>query len=166
MISNSRVAHHPHSHFRCIDAALRQAKHICKLKKLRLTSTRELVLKIIWQGHRPLGAYQIQDKLAAINKKSIAPPTVYRAINFLLLHGLIHKVPSLNAFIGCPFPNSVHSNIFLICQDCGNTAEISDNKLNKMLRSVCDRAQFRLKTQNIELSGTCARCSKSTNFPD
>ena len=163
MISNLNVAHRPHNHSRCISAALEQAKHICKSKKLRLTPTRALVLKIIWQGHQPLGAYQIQDTLADLNKKSIAPPTVYRAINFLLSHGLIHKVHSLNAFIGCPFPNSPHSNLFLICENCGNTAEVSDNSLNTILGSFCDRAKFDLKTQSIELSGTCARCKENKN---
>ena len=161
MITNFHLALKSHDHSRCIDAALEQAKHICKQKKLQFTPTRKLVLKLIWQSHRPLGAYQILDMLADLNKKSIAPPTVYRAINFLLSHGLIHRIPSLNAFIGCPFPTSAHSNVFMICENCNNAAEISDNGLNKMLRSACERAQFHLNIQNIELFGTCASCTEN-----
>ena len=161
VITNFHLALKSHNHSRCIDAALEHARHICKLKKLQFTPTRELVLKLIWQSHRPLGAYHIQDMLADLNKKPIAPPTVYRAINFLLSHGLIHRIPSLNAFIGCPFPSSPHSNVFMICENCSNAAEISDNGLNKMLRSVCERAQFHLNIQNIELFGTCAACTEN-----
>ena len=112
MLSNSRLVHQPHDHDRCINAALTRAKGLCHEKNVKLTVTREAVLTLLWQSHRPLGAYQIQDQLSKLMAKPIAPPTVYRAIEFLLDLSLIHRLPSLNAYIGCPFPSSHHSNLY------------------------------------------------------
>ena len=115
MLTNTRLVHGQHDHSRCIDAALSRAEDLCQKKNAKLTPTRATVLSILWQSHRPLGAYQVQDRLSKIMGKPTAPPTVYRAIEFLLRLGLIHRLPSLNAYIGCPFPNSEHSNLFMIC---------------------------------------------------
>jgi len=115
MLTNSRLVHQPHDHGRCINAALSRANNLCLEKGVRLTPTRESVLRLLWQSHQPLGAYQVQDQLSKLTGKSIAPPTVYRAIEFLSDLGLVHRLASLNAYIGCPFPNSEHSNLFMIC---------------------------------------------------
>lgn len=162
MLSNSRSAHQPHNHRRCINAALDRARDLCAQKNARLTPTRERVLNLIWQSHQPLGAYQLQEQLAKLSGKSIAPPTVYRAIEFLVNLGLVHRIPSLNAFIGCPFPNSAHSNLFMICQNCGSAAEATHSGLNDLLQSASNRAQFILKSQNLELFGLCLQCNTAT----
>jgi Fur family zinc uptake transcriptional regulator len=106
MLTNSRLVHQPHDHGRCINAALSRANNLCLEKGVRLTPTREAVLRLLWQSHQPLGAYQVQGQLSKLTGKSIAPPTVYRAIEFLSDLGLVHRLASLNAYIGCPFPNS------------------------------------------------------------
>ena len=100
MLTNSRLVHQPHDHGRCINAAMTRAHDLCIEQNARMTTTRESVLRLLWQSHRPLGAYQLQDQLAELLNKPIAPPTVYRAIEFLLQLGLIHRLPSLNAYIG------------------------------------------------------------------
>ena len=127
-----------------------------------MTTTRESVLRLLWQSHQPLGAYQLQGQLSELLNKPIAPPTVYRAIDFLLQLGLIHRIPSLNAYIGCPFPNSEHSNLFMICIECGCVAEIADASLNTRLQTGCDKTNFKLHSQNIELFGVCPQCSVPT----
>ena len=159
MLTNSRLAYQPHNHERCISAALTRAHDICVERRLRLTTTRESVLRLLWQSHKPLGAYQLQDQLATLLNKRIAPPTVYRAVEFLLQLGLIHRLPSLNAYIGCPFPNSEHSNLFMICTECGNVAEMAHNALNNMLQNASDKANFTLQSQSLELFGLCPQCS-------
>ena len=94
----------PHDHKHCIKGALEEARALCAQKGVRLTALRETVLELIWQSHRPVGAYEILAELTRIQDKSAQPPTVYRALDFLLEHGLIHRLSSLNAFIGCPHP--------------------------------------------------------------
>ena len=161
MLTNSRLVHQPHDHDRCINAALTRAKGLCQERNAKLTPTREAVLTLLWQSHRPLGAYQVQEQLSKLLAKNIAPPTVYRAIEFLLDLGLIHRLPSLNAYIGCPFPSSHHSNLFMICNQCGSAAEMTDAALNEVLQAASDKANFVLQSQSVELFGCCPQCTSS-----
>ncbi|MBT6798082.1 MAG: transcriptional repressor [Porticoccaceae bacterium] len=163
MLTNSRLVHQPHDHGRCINAALSRANNLCLEKGVRLTPTRESVLRLLWQSHQPLGAYQVQDQLSKLTGKTIAPPTVYRAIEFLSDLGLVHRLASLNAYIGCPFPNSEHSNLFMICNGCGSAAEVAHGALNDVLQNASEKAEFKLESQNIELFGLCPQCSQDTN---
>lgn len=158
MLTNSSLVHQPHDHERCINAALTRAKGLCQERNAKLTPTREAVLMLLWQSHRPLGAYQVQGQLSKLLSKPIAPPTVYRAIEFLLGLGLIHRLASLNAYIGCPFPSSHHSNLFMICNICGSAAELADAVLNEVLQSASDKANFDLQNQSVELFGRCPQC--------
>jgi len=166
MLTNSKLVHQPHDHRRCINAALARANDLCAAENLRLTPTRESVLRLLWQSHRPIGAYQLQDQLAKLSGKPIAPPTIYRAVEFLLKVGLIHRIASLNAYIGCPFPGSDHSNLFLICTDCGCVAEVAHKSINELLVSVSEKASFTLQDQSIELSGLCPSCSQKQQETD
>ena len=163
MLTNARLVQQPHDHVRCINAAVARAHEICVNSNVRLTSTREAILKLLWQSHQPLGAYQLQQQLTRVTDKPVAPPTIYRAIEFLIELGLAHRIPSINAFIGCPFPNSDHSNIFLICQECKTVAEITDNKVNNLLGNLTDKAKFKLNSQTIELFGLCPNCESGDN---
>ena len=160
MLSNSRAAHHNHDHSRCLNAALSHAEQHCAEANARLTPIRRAVLELIWQSHRPLGAYSVVEQLPAILGRSIRPPSVYRALDFLLEMGLIHRLPSLNAFIGCPFPGSEHSDVFMVCRCCGSAAEVSAENLNQSLAETASRAGFHLESQNVELSGLCASCQQ------
>ena len=158
MLTNSRLVHQPHDHGRCINAAMTRAHDLCIEQNARMTTTRESVLRLLWQSHRPLGAYQLQDQLAELLNKPIAPPTVYRAIEFLLQLGLIHRLPSLNAYIGCPFPGNHHSDFFLICRECGSAAECSADPLNIAIEQTAKRAHFKVESQMIEIAGLCPEC--------
>jgi Fur family zinc uptake transcriptional regulator len=159
MLTNSKLVHQPHDHGRCIKAALNRAHDICADKGARMTNTREAVLRLLWESHKPIGAYQLQAQLSELQGKQIAPPTVYRAIEFLLELELIHRIASLNAYIGCPFPNSEHSNLFVICTACGCAAEITNNSINGLLQSASDKVNFTLQSQSLELFGLCPQCS-------
>ncbi len=161
MLTNSRLVHQPHDHGRCINAALMRANDLCAQQNARMTPTRESVLRLLWQSHQPLGAYQLQDQLSRLLDKPVAPPTVYRAIDFLLQLGLIHRISSLNAYIGCPFPNSEHSNLFMICTQCGCAAEVAHNTINDLLQSASDKANFTLQSQSLELFGLCPQCAEN-----
>ncbi len=158
MISNSTTAYQQHDHHRCLKAALTQAKNRCSARKARLTPIRESVLHLLWQSHRPLGAYKIIEQLSAASGKRVLPPTVYRALDFLLELGLIHRLATLNAYIGCPFPDSVHSDYFLLCRDCGSVAECSAESVNKAIISTAERAGFLVESQTVEILGVCTPC--------
>ena len=163
MLTNSRIAYHQHDHKRCISAALERAKILCDDHDARLTPIREAVLKTIWASHQPLGAYDIVDKMTlnAQTGKRIKAPTVYRAIDFLLEHGLIHRIASLNAYIGCPFPGNLHNDFFMICRACGSAAECSTEQLSHTIAQTAEKTGFKMESQVIEIIGLCPECQQN-----
>ena len=92
--------------------------------------------------------------------KRIQAPTVYRAIEFLLEQGLVHRIASLNAYIGCPFPGNNHNDFFLICRACGSTAECSNDQINNMMLQTAERTGFKVESQMVEISGLCPECQQ------
>ncbi|MCE9649906.1 MAG: transcriptional repressor, partial [Parvibaculum sp.] len=87
------------------------------------------------------------------------PPTVYRALDFLMAEGLIHKIESLNAYLGCGEAGRPHESQFLICRDCGTAEEIVDAGLDKALEAATRRARFEVERKVVEIAGICERCA-------
>ncbi|MEY4590112.1 MAG: hypothetical protein RL497_2188 [Pseudomonadota bacterium] len=149
---------HSHNHQDCINTALARAKSICAEAGAKLTAQRQSVLQLIWQSHKPLGAYPLMGQLQQLSGKPIAPPTVYRALEFLLAHGLIHRVHSLNAFIGCTHPGQPHSGQLLICRACGDAQELDNAALNTSIRQVLPSNGFFAENVMLEITGLCGGC--------
>ena len=153
-----KLRKHEHSH--CIESAMDRAEQICADKAVRLTSLRKRVLELVWQSHAPVKAYDILEELRG-DKYSSAPPTVYRALEFLQENGLVHKIESLNAYYGCSAEEAQHSPQFLICEDCGDVAEVSQQQsLEEKISELAKQAGFKIKDQVIEIKGVCANCVK------
>jgi Fur family zinc uptake transcriptional regulator len=146
-----------HDHRGCVREALVRAEELCARRDVRLTALRRRVLELIWQSHAPVGAYQLMEMLGR-ERGPVAPPTVYRAVDFLSAQGLVHRIESLNAFIGCPWPAAGHQAYFLICGRCGMVAELADARLDTALDQVAAEAGFRVEARRIEVSGICAQC--------
>ncbi|PUB91709.1 MAG: Fur family transcriptional regulator, partial [gamma proteobacterium symbiont of Ctena orbiculata] len=87
-----------------------------------------------------------------------APPTVYRSLDFLLEHGLIHRINSLNAFVGCDHPGPDHSAQFFICHRCGQAAELDDTKIESAIADHAKRIGFSIERRSIEITGICVHC--------
>jgi Fur family transcriptional regulator, zinc uptake regulator len=106
-----------------VEIALARAQQICTLRGARLTPARRRVLELILQADQPARAYALLAQLER-GRSKLGPPTVYRALDFLLAHKLIHKVETSNAFIACGDAEHSHQSQFVICEDCGATEEI------------------------------------------
>jgi Fur family zinc uptake transcriptional regulator len=151
----------PHDHRRCVASALGTADEVCAGRGARLTDLRRRVLELIWSSHAPVGAYRLMELLGQ-ERGRVAPPTVYRALDFLTEQGLVHRIESLNAFVGCPAPGTTHRAFFLICRTCRQVAEFDDAELSAMLdRRVAD-AGFSSDSERVEVVGTCAQCRAAT----
>lgn len=137
--------------------ALARAETLCQQRGARLTDLRRRVLEIIWSSATPLGAYTILDVLRDDGRQG-APPTVYRALDFLLAQGLIHRLASLNVFTGCRRPGGHHSGQFLICRDCGRVSELSNPAIDELLRAETDACGFEALAQIVEILGRCPDC--------
>lgn len=140
---------------------LDQAADICARHGARLTEIRRRVLALIIDSRGPLGAYALLDRLKA-ERANATPVTVYRALDFLLENGLIHKIERLNAFIACTdqgdHPHG-HGAQFLICRICGVVAELEDPSIAEAVSSAAGRTGFRPDHATIEVEGLCGACA-------
>ena len=146
-----------HDHAVCIDKAIATASAVCAERGLKLTPVRQRVLEIVWRAHAPTGAYEILAELARERDKA-APPTVYRALEFLMQAGLVHRIDSLNAFIGCDEPAKPHVAQFLVCRQCHRVVELDDPAISNLLTEKSRAAGFQLEPSSVELTGLCDTC--------
>lgn len=146
-----------HDHAACIDAALDRAAELCTRRGARLTQLRRRVLELVWQGHAAVKAY---DLLAELDRKggSAKPPTVYRALDFLMAHGLVHRLESLNAYVGCPQPEAPHEGQFLICDCCGDVSEFEASAIRRAIAVQATGLGFAVGQQTVEIRGVCRSC--------
>ncbi|MFK8053185.1 MAG: Fur family transcriptional regulator [Woeseiaceae bacterium] len=147
-----------HNHEHCVSNAVAQAEVICAEQGKRLTALRRRVLELVWGSHKPVGAYDVLEALSAAGKRA-APPTVYRALDFLMEAGLVHRLDSLNAFIGCSDPSHPHHGQFLICRECRRVTEIDVGTVNAQIAKVAANAGFVAEQQMLEVQGVCRLCA-------
>ena len=145
------------SHKSCIKEALIEAKTICDQRGVKLTKLRETVLKLIWKNHTYVKAYDLLEELKKIDD-SAKPPTVYRSLDFLMENGFIHKIQSLNAFVGCSHPSEHNECYFLICKECQNIEECHSENINKFVQSTSSNNNFSANQVTLEISGICQEC--------
>ena len=142
---------------KALEDVLQRAEALCHERGVRLTEQRKSVLKLLCASEKPLSAYELLDLMRGVVKNP-APPTVYRALDFLLEQGLVHKLESLHAYVGCAHPEHPHASQFLICDDCGEVSEVEDPSVAKSLKAAGKAIGFRTKRPVVELLGTCAQC--------
>jgi len=141
------------------ETLLNRASQICDGRGARLTALRRQVLGLILDRDAPTGAYDLLDQLRS-TRHGAAPPTVYRALEFLLEQGLIHKLERLSAFVGCVNEEEHdHAAQFLICRSCGRVTEIEDHDLAHALQDAAKRFGFTVGKATIEAEGECAGCA-------
>lgn len=166
---------HSHARDACIDPAhhvrgakafVRAVEGACHERGLRLTPIRARVLGLIAEAAKPLKAYDLLERIAQDGRDgeavgAAAPPTVYRALDFLLANGFIHKLESVNAFVACHHPSTAqHSVPFLICERCHSAVELEDAEVVAALEARARALGFVPQAQTLEVHGLCARCSR------
>jgi Fur family zinc uptake transcriptional regulator len=173
---------HPHDHdhndaggHACIDplhhvddaeSFLAAVERACRERGLRLTPIRARVLTLIAEHRKPIKAYDLLDRIRDAGDAeavgAAAPPTVYRALDFLLANGFIHKLQSVNAFVACHHPNTAqHSVPFLICDRCHTAVELEDARIVALLDEKARALGFVPQAQTLEVHGVCARCAQA-----
>jgi Fur family zinc uptake transcriptional regulator len=144
-----------HDHERCASTAIAHAEAQCAARAQRLTPMRRQVLETLLASHKPLGAYEIIERLAA----RPAPITIYRALDFLRENGLVHRIESRNAFVACVHNHSGDDLVvFLICERCGAVGEAPGGAVAEALKSSSRAAGFSPKSPLIEIAGICSHC--------
>jgi len=144
------------------EAALDAAAKACAARGAQLTPLRRTVLGLVQQSPTPIGAYALLDQLKT-DRGGAAPPTVYRALDFLLAQRLVHRLEKLNAFIACHVhecgSDHDHPAQFLICGKCGTVTELEEFSITRAVEAAASRTGFRVARATVEVEGTCARCA-------
>jgi len=145
-------------HQSCIAQALIKAEQLCQQQRQRFTLIRRRVLELVWQQHKPVGAYEVLELLQQDGRT--APPTVYRALDFLQQLGLVHRIASLNAYVGCAHPGEPHDGQFLICESCKTLAELDVAAITSAIEKSAAASGFATSRQTVEVMGLCPNCRK------
>lgn len=149
----------PHEHHPDAKGYVRAVESACRERGLRLTPLRREVLELVAGSGKPVKAYDLLDRLRDTHGNA-APPTVYRALDFLLGQGFIHKLESINAFVWCPHPTDDHQVPFLICDECESAVEVCDDQVAELIAAQARRMGFRPRAQTLEVHGVCEHCRK------
>ena len=147
-----------HDHRRCTADALQHAERVCAKRAQKFTAIRRQVLEALLASHRPLGAYEVIEQLAKTSARP-APITVYRALDFLMENGLVHRIESRNAFLACAHDHDEAAMVaFLICERCGLVGEIPAAPVAQSLTASARSTGFTPKMSIVEITGVCAHC--------
>jgi Fur family transcriptional regulator, zinc uptake regulator len=136
---------------------LSEAEQRCDAAGESLTPLRRKVLELLMDEPGPAKAYDLLPKLDT-DKGPAKPPTIYRALDFLVRMGLAHRIESLNAFVACDVGACARSTIFLICESCGGAEEFDAGHALVDLTEAASRDGFAIKRTMIEASGVCSTC--------
>jgi Fur family zinc uptake transcriptional regulator len=147
-----------HDHDHCTAEAISHAEQVCERRAQKFTPIRRQVLQALLSSHRPLGAYEVIEELAKSMPRP-APITVYRALDFLMENGLVHRIESRNAFLACGHDHDANAMVaFLICEQCGSVGEIPASRVAQSLNDAARATGFSPKLSVVEITGTCAHC--------
>ena len=150
-----------HDHNRCTAEGISHAERVCRERAQKFTPIRRHVLQALLSSHRPLGAYEVIDELAKSMPRP-APITVYRALDFLMANGLVHRIESRNAYLACAHDHEEAALVaFLICERCGSVGEIPAASVAQSLSAAARASGFAPKLSVVEITGTCAHCQQA-----
>ena len=136
--------------------ALIEADRLCERRGAKLTPIRRLVLSMLLEANRPTKAYDLLPRLRADGEAK--PPTLYRALDFLIETGLAHRIESLNSYVACGHWRHGHSAVFLVCDRCGFASELHVPASLKKLGHEAEAAKFRMRRAIVEVCGVCKQC--------
>lgn len=139
--------------------ALQRAESVCRARGARFTPQRRRVYELIVGADAPVTAYELLSALAADGGRP-APPTIYRALEFLQAHGLVHRLASQSRFVACEHPgDGHHGGLFLVCSHCGKALEWDDAQVARSVTQAARRAGYRLEDEVLpEVEGVCPDC--------
>ena len=134
------------------------AVSLCGARGVQLTTLRRQILELLWESGRPTGAYELIEALKLRNSRPVGPPTVYRALEFLMSQGFVSKIESHNAYVPCAHPERHQDCLFFICGDCGASTELEDPRIEQLLAENAAHLGYRVTRRVVEVEGTCASC--------
>ena len=136
------------------------AVSICEGRGVRMTELRRRILELLWASGRPTGAYELIEAVTRRDSRPVGPPTVYRALEFLMAQGLVSRIQSLNAYVPCVHPERDHDCLFFICNRCRASVELEDPRIGGLLAEDAAVLGFVATRRTVEVEGMCAQCAE------
>lgn len=138
-----------------------ESKAIARLQEsgMRLTGPRRSVVRVLAETRKPLGAYQIKDRVGMAGGK-IDVVSVYRILSSLVECGLAHHVGIVDGYLACPASHSGgHQTEHLVCESCGCVEEVAIPQSALIEIGVSgSRLGFLAKQTRVEVLGRCSHC--------
>lgn len=130
----------------------------CKTRGASLTAIRREVLGLLYRSPKGVKAY---DLLAQIKQErpGASPPTVYRALDFLIEQGLAHKIGRMNLFVACRHNSHQIPSLFLVCPKCSGVTELQEQSVMRALSVSLAEAGHQLESPEVEISALCPKCA-------
>ncbi len=141
--------------------AVEAAVALCRVRGAQITPLREAVLTVLWSATGPIGAYELRDTLSEQLARKISASTIYRTLDFLCDYGVVSRIESRNAYVACEHPQHDHACILFVCDDCGTSSEIENERLQGLLTADAETLGFTIGKRVVELSGSCAECREA-----
>ncbi len=142
---------------RAAQQPLERLEALCLERGQRLTRQRRAVLRQLLVEGRALSAYELLERLRPEDGRS-TPAGVYRALEFLMQAGVVHRLESTRSFILCEHPEAPHTGQLLICRGCGEVVEAEDERVSAATGRLGEQLGFSLDQRVVELTGLCGRC--------
>lgn len=153
---------HAHEHRHHAAHALERAERLCRERGLRLTPIRRKALEALHADHKPVGAYDLADRISPEGGRRLAPISIYRALDFLVEQGFVHRLSSKNAYLACLHGHGANEVVaFLICEACGGVDEDASPAMKKAVAAITSGRQFSPSHQVVEIVGRCEHCRDS-----
>lgn len=125
------------------------------------TDMRAAVFDALAGFDKPASAYDIAEAVSRNLERRVAANSIYRILDLFVASNLARRVESANAYVANAHPACLHDCIFLICDQCGQTVHIDDDKLTSGVRDAAKDAGFSAPRPVIEVRGKCADCDDS-----
>lgn len=136
---------------------LERAINICKQKKIRFTPIRQRVFLLMAEQKGAVSAYDLLELLKK-HEANAKPPTIYRALDFLLENHFIHRIESLNAYLMCNHFGCEHPMQLLICDKCHKIIELADPVIDDTFSQQAKQSGFQITNKVLEAHGICYSC--------
>ena len=137
-------------------AYLSEIESLCRQRGLKLTVPRREVLQALLERGKPLSAYDLVASLSATRRKRVSPPTVYRALSFLVHQGV--KIESKNAYLANLSPNTSADIVLLMCDGCGTAKQCEEPMIGRLIAKDTALFQFEVHRKTVEVQGLCKKC--------
>ena len=134
------------------------AMSLCAARGNKLTTLRLQVLELLWEKGRPTGAYALIEALERRHSRRVRPPTIYRALEFLMSQRLVSRIESRNAYVPRAHPERQHECLFFICKICGTSTELENPRVVQVLAEDAASLGYRVDRPVVEVEGACPNC--------